>query len=139
MRYGRGLLLERFTDYGLTYAMAMADPARPCTAVEDARHNTNHAAIGCLLARNWGLSADVAWAILHHHDVTVLDDAASDDTLRSLVAMSLLAERALQAYQGARDCLEWAKGGARACAYLGLSDEDASDLVDQLTDSFSRD
>ena len=59
--------------------------------------------------------------------------------MRSLVALSLLAERALQAYQGMPDSLEWNKGGARALAYLGLSEEEATDLLDQVTDSFSHD
>lgn len=135
---GVALLLDRFDDYGATFDLAMAEPVRACTSVEDARHNTNHAAIGCLLARNWGLSTEVAWAILHHHDVTVLDDEASDGTLRALVAMSLLAERALQAYQGAPASVEWSKGGARALAYLGLHEEEAADLVDQLTESFNQ-
>ena len=135
---GVALLLPRFDDYGATFDLAMAEPVRACTVVEDARHSTNHAAIGCLLARNWGLSAEVAWAILHHHDVAVLDDEASDGNLRSLVALSLLAERALQAYQGAPASVEWAKGGARALAYLGLNEDEAADLVDQLTESFNQ-
>ncbi len=136
---GVALLLDRFTDYAATYEAAQTEPVLACTALEESRHSTHHAAIGCLLARNWGLSSEVAWAILHHHDYAVLDDGASDDTLRSLVALSLLAERALQAYQGTPDSVEWGKGGARALAYLGLSEEEATDLVDQLTDSFSHD
>jgi HD-like signal output (HDOD) protein len=134
---GVALLLERFGDYAASFAAAADEPERRFTDIEDQRHNTNHAAIGCLLARNWGLSSDVSWAILHHHDYGVIDDAATDDAVRSLVALSLLAERALQAYQGQRESLEWDKGGARACAYLGLSDDEATDLIDQLLDAFT--
>ena len=76
-------------------------------------------------------------AILHHHDYSVIDDAATDDAVRSLVALSLLAERSLQAYQGHSQSLEWDKGGACACAYLGLSDDEITDLLDQLLDCFS--
>ncbi|WLI88511.1 HDOD domain-containing protein [Massilia sp. R2A-15] len=134
---GVALLLDRFDGYGVTFDIACADDARRFTDIEDERHSTNHAAIGCLLARNWGLSANVAWAILHHHDYSVIDDRASDDAVRSLVALSLLAERALQAYQGHVQSLEWEKGGARACAYLGLAEDEVTDLVDQLLDAFS--
>ncbi|MDQ1834853.1 HDOD domain-containing protein [Massilia scottii] len=133
---GVPLLMQRFPGYAATFADAANDPVRPFTALEDERHNTNHAAIGCLLARNWGLSSEVAWAILHHQDYTVLEDEATDDAVRALVALSLLAESAIQQYQGHGGSLEWDKGGARASAYLGLSDDDITDLLDELHDSF---
>ena len=133
---GVPLLMARFPGYAATLAEAARDAERPLTALEDERHSTNHAAIGCLLARNWGLSTEVTWAILHHQDYSVLEDAATADTVRGLVALSLLAESAIAQYQGLGESLEWRKGGARACAYLGLSRDDASDLLDQLHDCF---
>jgi HD-like signal output (HDOD) protein len=133
---GVPLLMARFPDYAETFAEAARDPLRPLTALEDERHCTNHAAIGCLLARNWGLSTEVAWAILHHQDYAVLDDTATDDTVRSLVALSLLAESAIAQYQGLGASLEWAKGGARARHYLGLSEEETADLLDEVHDCF---
>lgn len=133
---GVPLLMERFPDYAGTFALAAQDPLRPLTALEDERHSTNHAAIGCLLARNWGLSTEVSWAILHHQDYQVLQDAATADSVRSLVALSLVAECAIQKYQGLGPSLEWDKGGALAAAYLGLSDEEVTDLLDQLHDCF---
>nr|WP_314542207.1 HDOD domain-containing protein [uncultured Massilia sp.] len=133
---GVPLLMDRFADYGQTYAAASLEAERPFTALEDERHSTSHAAIGTLLARNWGLSGDVAWAILHHHDYTVLDDASSAPVVRSMVALSLLAENAICKYQGHPESLEWNKGGARACAYLGLSDEETAELLDELLEAF---
>jgi HD-like signal output (HDOD) protein len=133
---GVPLLMERFADYGATFAEAASDAVRPLTALEQDRHSTSHAAIGCLLAHNWGLSAEVAWAILHHHDYPVLEDAATHDAVRSLVALSLLAERAIAKYQGHAGSLEWDKGGARACAFLGLPEEETLELLDELHDAF---
>ncbi len=133
---GVPLLMERFPTYAATLVEAANDPQRPFTALEDERHSTNHAAIGCLLARNWGLSSEVSWAILHHQDYSVLEDSATDDAVRSLVALSLLAESAIQQYQGRSPSVEWAKGGERACAYLGLTDSETTDLLDELHDSF---
>jgi HD-like signal output (HDOD) protein len=89
-----------------------------------------------MLARNWGLSENVGWAILHHHDYAVLEDAATAPLVRSMVALSLLAENAICKYQGHGESLEWNKGGARALAYLGLSDEETADLVDELLEAF---
>ena len=133
---GMALLTARFPDYAATFDAACADPVRPFTAIEDERHATNHAAIGSLLARSWGLPDDVAWAILHHHDYNVIDDEATPDTVRSLVALSLLANRAIDQYRGAASSHEWDKGGARACAYLALQEDETTDLLDQLHDMF---
>jgi HD-like signal output (HDOD) protein len=136
---GVPLLMDRFADYETTYASASLETERPFTALEDERHSTSHTAIGTLLARNWGLSEDVAWSILHHHDYAVLDDADSTPTVRSLVALSLLAESAIRKYQGDAESLEWNKGGARATAYLGLSDEETAELLDELHEAFHAD
>ena len=133
---GVPLLMDRFADYADTLAMAAHDAQRSFTAVEDARHNTNHAEIGCLLARNWGLSPDVSWAILHHHDYSVLDDDATDDAIRSLVAASVLAERGIARYHGNHDSLEWDKGGEPACRHLGLDAGEAEDLLEELHDTY---
>jgi HD-like signal output (HDOD) protein len=133
---GVPLLMDRFPAYAATYAAASLEAERPFTALEQERHSTSHTAIGTLLARNWGLSEDVAWSILHHHDYAVLDDADTSSTVRSLVALSLLAENAIRKYQGDAESLEWNKGGARALAYLGLSDEETAELLDELHEAF---
>jgi HD-like signal output (HDOD) protein len=136
---GVPLLMDRFPDYDDTYAAASLEAERPFTALEDERHSTSHAAVGCLLARNWGLSGDVGWAILHHHDYAVISDPATAPAVRSLVALSLLAELAICSYSGAGDSLEWAKGGAAASAYLGLSDAETAELLDELQEAFHED
>jgi len=133
---GVPLLMDRFADYGATYAAASLEAERPFTALEDERHATSHAAVGCLLARNWGLRGDIGWAILHHHDYDVLDDADSPPTVRAMVALSLLAESAISTYQGHGESLEWNKGGARALAYLGLSVEETAEILDELVEAF---
>lgn len=136
---GVPLLIDRFPDYAATYAEASLETARPFTALEDERHQTSHASIGCLLARNWGLSDHVGWAILHHHDFAILDDDATAPAVRSLVALSLLAENAICRYQGHAESLEWNKGGERACAYLGLSSEETEEILDELLEAFHED
>jgi HD-like signal output (HDOD) protein len=136
---GVPLMMDRFPGYAATFEKAALDPDQPFGAIEDAAHGANHAAVGCLLARNWGLSSEVGWSILHHHDYAVLEDGATPDLVRSLVALSLLAERAVCKYQGDADSVEWNKGGARACAYLGLSGEETDDLLDGLHEALHDD
>jgi HD-like signal output (HDOD) protein len=136
---GVPLLMNRFPAYAETFAAASNDAGARFTDIEDARHSTNHAAIGCLLARNWGLSSDVSWAILHHHDYSVLEDESTDDAIRSLVALSVLAEKGIQRYHGNSNALEWEKGGALACRHLELDEAETSDLLDELHEMFDCD
>jgi HD-like signal output (HDOD) protein len=136
---GVPLMMERFPGYADTFDAAGLDQERPFTAIEDERHGASHTAVGCLLARTWGLSPEVGWAILHHHDYPVLDDADTSDAVRSLVALSVLAERAIRKYQGNVDSVEWDKGGERACAYLGLTADETGDLLDALQEALHDD
>ncbi|MPQ60041.1 HDOD domain-containing protein [Duganella sp. FT27W] len=133
---GVPLLMDRFADYAATYDDACDEPVRRFTEIEDERYSTNHAAIGCLLARNWGLSPDVSWAILLHHDYRVLDDPATDDAVRSLVALTLLAEKGITRFFGRTLSHEWEKGGELACQHLGLTEDEAADLLDELNEAF---
>lgn len=134
---GVPLLMNRFPDYVATFARAGNDPEQCFTVVEDQRHSTNHAAIGCLLARNWGLSSDVSLAILLHHDYAVMEDAATDDAVRALVALSLLAENGIQRYLGQGISIEWEKGGELACRYLALDADETADLLEELYEQFN--
>lgn len=133
---GVPLLMNRFPDYAETYALAGSDDTNIFTAVEDARHNTNHAAIGCLLARNWGLTEEVSLAILLHHDYSVLEKPGTDDAVRSLVALFLLAETAIQKLYGHVACTGWEKSGGAACGHLGLTGDEAIDILEELYELF---
>ncbi|MFC0167119.1 HDOD domain-containing protein [Pseudoduganella danionis] len=132
---GVPLLMNRFADYAQTYSEACDDHINPFTQLEDQRYQTNHAAIGCLLARNWGLSPDVSWAILHHHDYRVLEDPATDDAIRSLVSLALLAEQGIQRFHGRRMSYEWEKGRDYACRHLGLTEDETADLLEELNEA----
>jgi HD-like signal output (HDOD) protein len=136
---GVPLLIDRFPDYEATLQDAGLEPVRAFTEVEQERHSTSHAQIGSLLARNWGLTSEVAWAILHHHDYPVLEDENTDDTIRSLVALSLLADRAIRRYQGHAGSVEWDKGGERACTYLSLDEDETAELLDELEEALHDD
>ena len=132
-------MVARKTIVGAETTLAQASAsAGPFTQVESARHMTSHAAIGCLLARNWGLPTEVSWSILHHHDYDVIEDRATPESVRSMVAASLLCERAIQDFQGLESA-EWIKGGALACAHFGLGEADADELQDELLEAFHGD
>ena len=68
----------------------------------------------------------------------MLDDDATDDAVRSLVALSCWRKKASSATTATPDSFEWDKGGERACAYLGLPGDETADLLDQSLDRLHR-
>lgn len=133
---GIPLLLERFSDYPGTLNVAHAEFEKPFTAIEDFHHSTNHASIGSLMARTWGLPEEVSTAILLHHEYQVLEDGATDESVRGLIALALLAEYAIHRYDGQEVSAEWEKGGDMTCQFLGISQDEAADRIDELHDMF---
>ena len=134
---GIPLLSERFTDYTQTLDQANAEFSQAFTAIEDQRHSTNHAAIGALMARTWGLSEDISMSILLHHDYKELENSALEESVRGMIALALLAEYAIQKYHGQELFAEWEKGGTYACHFLGISEDDAADRFDELHELFN--
>ena len=90
------------------------------------------------MARTWGLPEEISTAILLHHDYRSLDDASTDDSVRGLIALALLAEYAIQKYHGQELSVEWEKGGRSACHFLGISADDAADRFDELHELFNQ-
>lgn len=133
---GVPLMMQRFPEYRDTYTAASLDAENPFVAIEDARFNSNHAAVGCLLARNWGLPQEVSLAILQHHDYSIMTDSFTDDGIRSLVAMCVLAEYVIGRYQGRDISAEWCKGGGVSCAHLGVTEDDLSEICEVAHEKF---
>ena len=134
--YVRGVYWHRMPGYDQLNAFDHHTPLPPWFWDGQTRMRCVAAAIGCLLARNWGLSPDVSWAILLHHDYRVLDDPSTDDAIRSLVALSLLAEKGIQRLHNHHSSYEWEKGGESACRHLGLTEDETEDLLEELNETF---
>lgn len=134
---GVPLLMEKFPDYSKTLEKASQDFVNKITDLEDQRYSTNHAAVGSLLARTWGLPAEVSLAILLQHDYPSVQDRATEDAVRTLIALALMAEYAIHKYHGEDAFAEWEKGGEIACHFLGLSQHEVEDRFDELHEMFN--
>jgi HD-like signal output (HDOD) protein len=134
---GIPLLMQRFADYPATLKAANQEPVRSFTEVEQAAHNADHAMIGALMARSWGLPKLVCDAIRQHHDYGVLRDAAAPPEVGRLVAMGLVAELAIQRFARLNASMEWDKGGEDAASLLILSSEGLEDWISDLIDGFA--
>lgn len=135
---GIPLLMQRFPEYGQTLMACNSEMERSFTEVEHGRHHTDHALIGGLMARSWGLSPTLYLAIRLHHDYGIFHDPKVPETVARLVAMGLIAEVAIQRFAGLNSSTEWAKGGDYAAGALVLNNDDVEDWIDRLFIDFAR-
>lgn len=131
------LLLARFPTYLDTLALAHKETERSFTEVEHACHHTDHALIGAIMAKSWGLPHNVSLAIRLHHDYNIFLDPKVPRDICAMVAMGLLAEVAIHRHAQLGPASEWAKGGDYVAGALVLAPPDIEELVDQLVEDFA--
>lgn len=134
---GIPLLMQRFPGYGATLQAANAEQRRSFTEVEQDAHQADHALIGALMARSWGVSQTVTLAIRLHHDYAVFQDPKVPEAVARLIAMGLVAELAIQTFAGLNAGNEWAKGGEKCLGTLMLDERDVEEWVERLVSGFS--
>ncbi len=130
---GIPLLVQRFPEYKQVLRMANQSGERWFTDIEDEALNTNHAVIGFILARSWGLNDVVCHGILSHHDYSVLttpSDIAEES--RTLVALNAIADHVVGAHLRTVQDAEWDKAREPAAAFLGLGLTELDDITDDL-------
>ncbi|HET7776115.1 MAG TPA: HDOD domain-containing protein, partial [Azospira sp.] len=130
---GIPILMRRYPDYKRTLGEANSTLDRTFTEVEDSIHGTNHATIGYLMARNWGLAETVSAAILSHHDFSVFDSGSGlSDESCTLIGFALLAERIVGTFLRLKEELEWERGKSAVAGFFGLNETDLNDIVDDV-------
>lgn len=134
---GIPMLMSRFPNYQETLRLAQNESEMLFTDLEDQHHGTNHAIIGGFLARSWGLSSEVIMAIRSHHDYEIMMESSTPKNVSALIALCLVAERAIMMYQGVNNPVEWEKGGHLACDILGIAEDEAADWCDELALMFN--
>ncbi|MDE1998676.1 MAG: HDOD domain-containing protein [Burkholderiales bacterium] len=134
---GIPLLVKRFQNPSYLETLSQANRSDECfTTIEQARHQTDHAIVGALLARSWGVSQTATLAIRLHHDYDLLKEAQPAE-VADLVALCLVVEHIIQRFQGLNQHDEWAKGGEAAMRVLALSSSDVESWCDDLFDQFA--
>jgi len=129
---GVPLMMSKFPNYGPALEAALQAELCVTTSAENRLFGTSHTAIGALMARTWGLPAEVVDAILLHHSHDVLKDQNTASTVRNLIALSLLVDYAIFHHQSRKRMNDWELGGPAVCAYLGISQSDADDISEQM-------
>jgi len=134
---GMPIMMQKFPDYKDTLKAANAEKMRLFTKVEDERHSTNHAVVGYLLARSWGVADEICQAILNHHDHSLLDSGSNLPAASSgLIAVSCLAEY-LSDYVRLRGDDQWNTNGAAVMDYLGIGPSELEDLKEEVAQEYA--
>lgn len=125
---GVPLMLQRFHFPSYEETLTHIEQQRlPRIEAERARHRTDHALIGSLAARAWGVSQTVELATRLHHDDELLLDVEVPRSVRVLMAMGLVSDRLIELSYGGEPSVEWELGGAPALECLGV---DEAQLMD---------
>lgn len=136
---GIPLLARRFQNPSYIETLDTANHSDACfTAIEQERHQTDHAIVGALLARSWGISQTATLAIRLHHDYDILTESGHENIV-DLVALCLVVEHIIQRFQGLNQHNEWAKGGEAAMRVLSISNTELDAWADDLFDQFNAD
>ncbi len=131
---GVPLMMSKFPNYGPALEAALQAELCVTSRAENQLFGTSHTAIGALMARTWGLPEEVVEAILLHHSYDVLKDQNTSNTVRNLIALSLVVDYAIFHHQSRKRMNDWELGGAAVCSYLGISQSEADDISEQMFD-----
>lgn len=130
---GIPLLVQRFPEYKQVLRAANQATDRWFTEIEDEALNTNHAVIGYLLARSWGLADTVSQGILLHHDYSIFGDPASIAVEScTLVGINLIAEHVVGTHLRTVEDAEWVKGREAVARFFGYTPTELDDIADDL-------
>ena len=133
------LLMQRFPEYRQTMLDIAGLGWAEVTAHEDARHSTNHATVGGLLASNWGLPEHIRAAITLHHDITVFTDDNLPRNVVDLIAIGHIAERVENALSQQMNDSAWEEFGTSCHHHLLLGEEELQDFIDSAKELFGMD
>jgi HD-like signal output (HDOD) protein len=134
---GIAILLQRFpgkTGYLMTLEKSNVHDGS-ITALEQAVHAVDHALVGALTARTWGVSQTAVLATRLHHEYSAWMGPMPPQ-VRELVSLGLICETIIQRYEGLNRHVEWEKGGAIALAALGITDAELAGWTADVHDQF---
>ena len=135
---GIPILMQRFPDYPATLKLCDQEDLLPFTEIERRIHGTDHAFIGSLMAKSWGIAPVVTQAIRFSHEPMVFQDPKVPVASIRLIAFNLVAELAIQRYNGLHVSKEWNKAGDGAIGALMFSEEDLEEWIEELTEAYAQ-
>lgn len=135
---GHALIYAKIDGYSQFYSDHHNHPEYPITHFEDNRYAYDHARLGYLISRDWGLPQYLRDIILNHHNVHEFLDhgtyAAEQSCMKGMLAVLKIAEYIDEYYASAAETQEWSRTGPGVLGYLGLSETDFDDICQDMTE-----
>ncbi len=134
------LLIARRPGYKKVLELARRTPDRIMTHTEIDHLGISHAYIGSLMAKEWGLGEAITEAIWHHHDYDEITrkpgkEATKNALLKEtqdLIALGLLAERAIQYNPEFERGADWVSGGRLALEHFGFFEDNFHNITQKV-------
>jgi HD-like signal output (HDOD) protein len=135
---GIPILLQRFpgrNGYLATLEKSNELAEGSITALEQSIHAVDHALVGALTARTWGVSQTAVLATRLHHEYQAWHGPLPPQ-VRELLALGLVCETIIQRFQGLNRHLEWVKGGAAALEALDIDAAELENWSEEVHEQF---
>lgn len=131
---GMPLMQARFSNYRSTQDKCEGLSLAKALEMEESRHKTNHAVVGCLLARTWFLPEYLSLAILNHQDIAVFDAAEGElwQHACNLIAVTGLAGHIVKRHFIQPEVKDWRLIEPVFLRHLGMDRTEYEDLSDQI-------
>lgn len=123
------LLMQRFPEYCATFKV-MHSAGWPALLEEDRLLDTDHAVVGYLVSRYWGLPVFISESIRHHHAMM-----AASAKARTLIAMLQMAMHMYNLRQHQPDETEWVTILPAVLLELGLDTDGQQEFEEEVFDS----
>jgi len=133
---GIAMMAMRFNDYGQILIESDASPGLALTAIEDRHYATNHAVVGYFVATSWNLPKRICDLILRHHEAGFLNDSATDDSLKDLYGIFLIAGNVLSIYHRGEQSSHWDQFKDQIFFHFSTSELDYGELEADIIDEY---
>ena len=134
MNCGEAILISRFPESRELKKQAYYDGVVQ-TRLEDEKLNTNHAIVGFLMARKWGINSSITDIILRHHEaIEFLNDNQINPFRKRLIAIIKCAEYIDNRFWGRSQYAEWNEISSAILSYLELQSDDFDDILEDMQD-----
>jgi len=133
---GHVLMMSKFDDYGDFLEQNFNPYDDSLISLEIEQFGIEHASLGFVLAKTWGLSANICQLIRYHHRVNEVFDKQllTEDKDLTLLCLLKMAENIDKYFWGIRDDTEWAEISDIVLDYMGLSELDYNELAEDMSE-----